>query len=86
MRELAAVLCTRIQRQAIDDIMNLQIETVTTTLGKMDVIRDINTVHRIIEITEKVMASVRDFPCGHKPNGVGGKCQACEALKEWDEL
>lgn len=42
--------------------------------------------HKVIAITEKVMNSIRDFPCGHKPNGVGGKCDACEALKEWDAL
>lgn len=66
--------------------MNLQIETVTTLNGKMDVIRDIEAIRRLISITEKVMGSVRDFHCGHKPNGVGGTCQACEALKEWDSL
>jgi hypothetical protein len=38
----------------------------------------------VLSITEKVMASIRDFPCGHKPNGIGGECQACAALKEWD--
>jgi len=65
---------------------NLQIETVSTAKGKMDVIRDIATVRRVLVITERFAAAVRDFPCGHKPNGVGGKCDACEALKEWDAL
>lgn len=67
--------------------MNLQIETIKVASGgSVDAIRDIATVRRIIAITEKVMHSIRDFPCGHKPNGVGGKCDACEALKEWDAL
>lgn len=52
----------------------------------MDIIRDIEKVRRVVAITERFVASVRDFPCGHKPNGVGGKCDACEALKEWDAL
>ena len=41
---------------------------------------------RKLQIAERFAESVRDFPCGHKPNGIGGKCDACEALKEWDEI
>ncbi len=52
----------------------------------MDVIRDIDGVRKLVAITERVMRSVRDYPCGHKPNWEGGKCDACEALKEWDAL
>lgn len=67
--------------------MNLQIETIKAASGgSVDAIRDIATVRKLIAITEKAMHSIRDFPCGHKPNGVGGKCDACEALKEWDAL
>ena len=62
--------------------MNLQIETVTTNTGKMDVIRDIENVKRIIAITEKAMDSIRS--CGHKPGYESGDCKACEALAEWD--
>lgn len=40
----------------------------------------------IIRVAQKFANSVRDFHCGHKPFGVGGKCEACEALKEWDAL
>ena len=56
----------------------------TTRTGKLDVIRDKQTVLRLLAIAEKAMDSIRDHPCGHKPNGVGGTCQACEALAEWD--
>ncbi len=40
----------------------------------------------VIRVAQKAMNSIRDHPCGHKPFGVGGKCEACEALKEWDAL
>ena len=40
----------------------------------------------MLRIAERAMNSIRDFPCAHKPNGVGGKCGACEALKQWDAL
>lgn len=43
-------------------------------------------VRRLIAIADLFANSVRAFPCGHKPNGVGGKCDACEALKEWETL
>ena len=67
--------------------MNLQIETITEANGgKMDVIRDISTVKRLLAVTEMAMRSIRDYPCGHKPSGVSGHCEACAALKEWDEL
>jgi hypothetical protein len=67
--------------------VNLQIETITVANGgRMDVIRDIETVQKLVAIAEKAMQSLRDFPCGHKPHGVSGKCAACEALKEWDAL
>lgn len=64
----------------------LQIETVTTLAGRMDVIRDVDTVRKIIDIAEKAMVSIRSFPCGHKPAGVGGRCGACDALAEWDAM
>jgi hypothetical protein len=67
--------------------MILQIETITVANGgRMDVIRDIETVKKLVAIAEKAMLSIRDFHCGHKPNGVSGKCAACEALKEWDNI
>ena len=65
----------------------IQVETITLKDGsRMDVIRDIEKVDRLISITTKAMDSIRDFPCGHKPNGVGGTCKACEALSQWDSL
>lgn len=66
--------------------MNLQIETVTTPSGKMDVIRDIEKVKQMITITKKAMQSIREYPCGHKPYAESGPCEACQALKEWDAL
>ena len=67
--------------------MNLQIETISVANGgKMDVIRDISTVKRLIAVAEMAMRSIRDYPCGHKPSGVSGHCEACEALMEWDKL
>jgi hypothetical protein len=67
--------------------MNLKIETIKTAGGgRVDAIRDIATVRRLIAVAEKAMHSIRDFPCGHKPNGVSGVCDACEALNEWDAL
>lgn len=46
--------------------------------------RDLVEVRKLIAIAAKAMDSIRDFPCGHKPNGVSGKCEACAALDEWD--
>lgn len=66
---------------------SIQVETITTHDGrKMDVIRDVATVQRVIEIAKKAMNSIRDFQCGHKPWYESGKCSACEALQEWDAL
>jgi hypothetical protein len=54
--------------------MNIQIETIKAANGgRVDAIRDIAKVRKLIAITEKVMRAIRDFPCGHKPNGAGGK-------------
>ena len=67
--------------------MNLQIETIRLADGgSVDAIRDIEKVRKLLSITEKAMRSIRDFHCGHKPNVVGGRCEACEALEEWDAL
>ena len=41
---------------------------------------------RLREICGKVMESIRNFPCGHKPNFASGPCEACAALEEWDIL
>lgn len=42
-----------------------------------------NELTEIINIADKAMNSILDFPCGHKPNHVSGHCDACEAMKEW---
>lgn len=56
------------------------------TIETMDSIQNIDKAMKIIAIAEKAIQSIREFPCGHKPNGVGGKCGACEALADWDRL
>ncbi len=67
--------------------MHLQIESVETAGGrKIQVVRDIERVRRLIYIADMAINSIRDFPCGHKPNGESGKCDACEAVKLYDEL
>jgi hypothetical protein len=43
-------------------------------------------VKRLLAVAEQAMQSIRDYPCGHKPSGVGGHCNACEALRQWDDL
>jgi len=68
-------------------VRTIHIETVTLSNGAtMDIIRDVETVKRMASIATKAMNSIRDFPCGHKPNGLGGSCPACDALAEWDVL
>lgn len=67
--------------------MNIQIETISVANGgKMNVIRDISTVKRLWAVADMAMRSIRNYPCGHKPSGVSGHCEACAALKQWDEL
>lgn len=41
---------------------------------------------RLELICEKFARSVRDWPCGHKPNYAYGTCEACEALEEYKAL
>lgn len=43
-------------------------------------------IAEMLRIAERAINSIRDFSCGHKPNGVGGKCEACQALDDWDAL
>ena len=63
--------------------MNLQIETVTTVNGKMDVIRDIAKVERLIDCASNLAARLRLWSLS------GGETLCSEdaaALKEWDAI
>jgi len=66
-------------RQAIIELDKMQRQIIH---GK----RIFGDIADMLRIAERAMNSIRDFPCGHKPNGVGGKCEACEALGAWDAL
>jgi hypothetical protein len=43
-------------------------------------------VQNLVAILDKFARSVREFPCGHKPNYASGDCEACQALREYDAL
>lgn len=66
-------------RQAIDRLDDMQGQIIH---GK----RTFGEIADMLRIAQRAMDSIRDYPCGHKPNGVGGECDACKALREWDSL
>ncbi len=48
-------------------------------------VKKVRMIERKVAVAEMAMRSIRCYPCGHKPSGVGGHCEACEALKRWDD-
>lgn len=63
--------------------MHLQIETVTTSQGRMDVIRDIGTVIRLNAVAENLASRLRLWTTG---DGEMLCSEDADALKEWDAL
>lgn len=43
-------------------------------------------INKYIHLCYQFAEAVRENPCGHKPFAESGKCEACEALKQWDAL
>lgn len=39
-----------------------------------------------LHLCDEFAQAVRENSCGHKPWGESGKCEACEALKQWDDM
>jgi len=39
-----------------------------------------------LNLCDQFAQAVRENSCGHKPWGESGKCEACVALKQWDDM
>ena len=63
--------------------MHLTIETVTTAQGRMDVIRDIETVTRLNDVAEQLANRLRLWSTD---DGEMLCAEDAAALKEWDAL
>ena len=67
--------------------MRILIETVTTKEGKLDCIRDVDGVMKVVEIAQKAFKAIRNScQCEENMEIPRTQCDACKALAEWDAL